>query len=39
VHDARVAALCAFHRIQELWSADRDFHRFPGVKVRNPLVG
>ena len=39
VHDARVAALCAYHGIKELWSADRDFHRFPDVKVRNPLVG
>lgn len=39
VHDARVAALCAFHGVHELWSADRDFHRFPGVRVRNPLVG
>ncbi|MHB1193587.1 MAG: type II toxin-antitoxin system VapC family toxin [Longimicrobiales bacterium] len=39
VHDARVAALCAYHGVRELWSADRDFHRFPEVKVRNPLVG
>ena len=39
VHDARVAALCAYHGVHELWSADRDFHRFPGVRVRNPLVG
>jgi len=39
VHDARVAALCAFHGIDELWSADRDFSRFPDLKVRNPLVG
>lgn len=38
VHDARVAALCAYHRVKELWSADRDFSRFPGLAVRNPLV-
>lgn len=38
VHDARVAALCRFHRVRELWSADRDFGRFPGLPVRNPLV-
>jgi toxin-antitoxin system PIN domain toxin len=38
VHDARVAALCEEHGIAELWSADRDFGRFPHVKVRNPLV-
>jgi uncharacterized protein len=39
IHDARVAALCQVHGIQELWSADRDFGRFPGLTVRNPLVG
>jgi toxin-antitoxin system PIN domain toxin len=39
VHDARVAALCRLHGIRELWSADRDFSRFPGLPLRNPLVG
>jgi toxin-antitoxin system PIN domain toxin len=39
VHDARIAALCSLHGVKELWSADRDFGRFPGLKVRNPLVG
>ena len=38
VHDARIAALCAFHGVGELWTADRDFGRFPGLKVRNPLL-
>jgi toxin-antitoxin system PIN domain toxin len=38
VHDARVAAICRFHGVRELWSADRDFSRFPGVTVRNPMV-
>ena len=38
VHDARVAALCIDHGIEELWTADRDFSRFPGVRVRNPLI-
>lgn len=38
VHDARVAALCLHHGIEELWTADRDFSRFPALKVRNPLV-
>ena len=38
VHDARVVALCKCHGVRELWSADRDFSRFPGLKVRNPLV-
>lgn len=39
VHDARVAALCIHHRVSELWSADRDFSRFSGLAVRNPLIG
>ena len=39
VHDARIAALCLLHGVRELWSADRDFSRFPGLVVRNPLVG
>lgn len=38
VHDARIVALCRFHGIDELWSADRDFGRFPELTVRNPLV-
>jgi toxin-antitoxin system PIN domain toxin len=38
VHDARVAALCVHHGVRELWTADRDFSRFPEVRVRNPLV-
>lgn len=38
VHDARVAALCRQHGVRELWSADRDFGRFPGIAVTNPLI-
>jgi hypothetical protein len=38
VHDARVAALCELHGIDELWTADRDFGRFPRLKTHNPLV-
>ena len=38
VHDARVAAICLQHGVESLWSADRDFGRFPGLRVRNPLV-
>jgi toxin-antitoxin system PIN domain toxin len=38
VHDARIAALCAQHAIEELWSADRDFSKYPAVTARNPLV-
>jgi uncharacterized protein len=38
VHDARIASLCLLHGVRELWSADRDFHAFPALKVKNPLV-
>jgi toxin-antitoxin system PIN domain toxin len=38
VHDARIAALCLHHGIEELWSADRDFGRFPELRVRNTLI-
>jgi uncharacterized protein len=38
VHDARVAALCLHHGVKELWSADRDFGRFPQLVLRNPLI-
>jgi toxin-antitoxin system PIN domain toxin len=38
VHDARIAALCHEHGVRELWSADRDFNRFAGLAVVNPLV-
>jgi toxin-antitoxin system PIN domain toxin len=39
VHDARIAALCIDHGVDELWTADRDFGRFPGLRTRNPLIG
>lgn len=38
VHDARIAAICIENGVTELWSADRDFGRFPSLEVRNPLV-
>jgi toxin-antitoxin system PIN domain toxin len=38
VHDARIAALCAQHGVKALWSADRDFGRFPKLDVINPLL-
>jgi uncharacterized protein len=38
IHDARIAAICLSHGVAELWSADRDFSRFPTLAVRNPLV-
>ena len=39
VHDARVAAICRDHGVRELWTADRDFGRFPTLNARNPFVG
>lgn len=38
VHDARIAAICLSHGVSELLTADRDFGRFPHLRVRNPLV-
>ena len=38
IHDARIAALCHLHEVKELWTADRDFSRFSGISVRNPLI-
>jgi hypothetical protein len=38
VHDARIAALCQQHAVRELWTADRDFGRFPALRTVNPLV-
>ena len=37
-HDARVAAVCRQHGVAVLWSADRDFSRFGGLDVVNPLL-
>ena len=39
VHEARIAAICVQHGVTELWSADRDFSRFPALKTRNPVTG
>lgn len=38
VHDARIAAICSDHGVQELWTADRDFSYFPWLNSVNPLV-
>jgi len=37
IHDARIVALCRQHGVSELWSADRDFSRFAGLRIVNPL--
>lgn len=38
IHDARIAAICLYHGVRELWSADRDFSRYPALRVHNPLI-
>ena len=38
VHDARVAALCLAHGIEELLTRDRDFALFPELETRNPFA-
>lgn len=37
VHDAHIAALLVEHGVRELVSADRDFARFPHLRVTNPF--
>ena len=39
VHDARIAALCLSHGVDVLYTADRDFSRFPRLPTRNPMPG
>lgn len=38
VHDARVVSICLQHGIREIWTADRDFGRFEGIRTHNPLL-
>jgi len=38
IYDARIVAICQAHGVSELWTADRDFSRFPQLKTRNPLI-
>lgn len=37
VHDARVAALCVAHGVEELLTVDRDFALFPELPTRDPF--
>ena len=37
IHDAHIAALLLEHGVRELWTADRDFSRFPGLRIRYPF--
>lgn len=38
IHDARIAAVCIQHDVAELWTTDRDFSQFIGLRTRNPLT-
>lgn len=38
VHDARIAALCLAHGVEELWTRDRDFQLFPRLVTRDPTA-
>ena len=38
IHDARIAAICLQNDVGLLWTADRDFSRFPALRTSNPLV-
>jgi len=37
VHDAHIAALCLEHGVSELLTGDRDFSRFPGLRMEHPF--
>jgi predicted nucleic acid-binding protein len=37
-HDAHIAALILEHGVRELWTADRDFARFPGLRLHDPFA-
>jgi toxin-antitoxin system PIN domain toxin len=37
VHDAHIAALCLEHGVSEFLTGDRDFSRFPGLRVDHPF--
>ena len=38
VHDARVAAICLAHGVDELLTGDRDFSLFPELNARSPFA-
>ena len=38
IHDARIAAICLGHKVDVLWTADRDFSLFPQLRTHNPLA-
>ena len=38
IHDAHIAALCLEHGVSEFVTGDRDFLRFPDLRVTNPFM-
>ena len=36
IHDARIYALCLTSGVHTLWTADRDFRSFQGLRLENP---
>ena len=38
IHDAHIAALCLEHGVSEFVTGDRDFQRFPNLRVSNPFM-
>lgn len=38
VTDAHIVALMRQHGVKEIWTKDRDFAKFPGIKVRDPAT-
>jgi toxin-antitoxin system PIN domain toxin len=36
-HDAHIAALALEHGVEVLWTTDRDFAGFPGIRAQNPF--
>ena len=37
IHDARIAAICVAHGVDELLTRDRDFSLFPELRTRDPI--
>ena len=38
VHDAHLVALLLQHGVATLWTHDRDFQKFDGIRVRDPFA-
>lgn len=38
VTDSHIAALMRQHGVGVIWTADRDFRRFPGINARDPYI-